>query len=512
MNKRQVHGDHIGAIMDTDEFIKSHINEIIQRARVFQRVRTNVVAEEQGEVETHVFALLYGEGEIKWISLLAQYSDALHFVSCYPVLKPETKVKAKITGVEEWQNRIEATVTCELDDGMELSFFALDYAWNKQKYGVGLTMYVDLAALAYSAEEAEHGFSFEGQEAVDFLAKIGEKPTYDEEGNIKPVHFSTEQLVAFLNSHKEFPEDYEYQSPVYAVRRCDTLGVEMRSCVIAYRTDPRRYLPVYFRAAKPVAPETGMPLRGVLWLQGKISDNQTDEPQELTFEDEDSHDALDEERTSLGEKGEEFLSEIDRKKENGRFDRFDNLNWKLEILDEIRLDAAYNLDAFEVGDDYGARFRLYVRKAGSTKQYKPDLEKRKERQDRMYMTEKAKREAGPFTDFIVPYDDSMYVSGLLDNKEAEQIPEIWRYLKVPFTPMGIWQAWLLKDVYSVLPNKWHGMYNSRSYIFTNEALNGLLESKKGVLSEEDYGRLLYYRETGEVLPKVEVSGDKAVVT
>ena len=130
----------------------------------------------------------------------------------------------------------------------------------------------------------------------------------------------------------------------------------------------------------------------------------------------------------------------------------------------------------------------------------------------MYMTEKAKREAGPFTDFIVPYDDSMYVSGLLDNKEAEQIPEIWRYLKVPFTPMGIWQAWLLKDVYSVLPNKWHGMYNSRSYIFTNEALNGLLESKKGVLSEEDYGRLLYYRETGEVLPKVEVSGDKAVVT
>ena len=100
---------------------------------------------------------------------------------------------------KEWGNGLEGWITAELTDGRRLTFFDADYAINKGTYEIGKSYDFVIGALAYRAEEPESkGFKFEGQQAIDFKAKLGEEPEYDENGNVKPVEFSTATLCAFL--------------------------------------------------------------------------------------------------------------------------------------------------------------------------------------------------------------------------------------------------------------------------------------------------------------------------
>lgn len=55
-----------------------------------------------------------------------------------------------------------------------------------------------------------------------------------------------------------------------------------------------------------------------------------------------------------------------------------------------------------------------------------------------------------FRFFQKPYDDSKQIVGVLDSKESKDIPEIWKYLSFPSTPMGFWQATLLRWIENAL--------------------------------------------------------------
>ena len=103
----------------------------------------------------------------------------------------------KIDKVMEWDDQVEATICCSVGE-IKFAFFAVDYYCNKRKYVVGQSMTIDLAALAMRVQEASHSFSFEGQQAIDWLAKSGRTPDYDENGNVLPVTFNLEKLVAFF--------------------------------------------------------------------------------------------------------------------------------------------------------------------------------------------------------------------------------------------------------------------------------------------------------------------------
>lgn len=498
MKNDQGHGDHIGAIIDTKEFIQHHLRDIIQEGKVLHKVRTNVVSDSVNNEETQVFAITYGDGDIQWISLLAEGKSKKvnEFVTCYPVLKSTKSYEVIILRVEEWSNHIEATITCEIDQDIEISFFATDYLWNKQRYVAGNKLFIDLAALAYSAREAQRGFKFEGQKAVDFLLKMGQKPTYDAQGNVEPVNISTEKMVAFIQSNDDYPDDREYQSPISNIEHHEIRGAKMTSCTMMFKHNPDREMPLYFNSESLPDAEEGMPVHGVLWLQGKISDNQAVEnkaPEEL------------------GRKGAELVSAFERFVKDGRFDKRNNLNWVFKILDELSIDDGYVLDAYEMGDDMGSRCELYVHKGDAAIEYKPDLNKRKERMRRIFMSKKDKEAAGPFEDYIAPYSDEMYIAHMIDYKEAEQIPPIWGYLTVPFTPMSIWQAFLLTKAYSYLPKKWHGNYNKIDFIFGREDIEQLFLSKGDALGKEDRAFLARCLESGELLPRVEIDGESAIV-
>ena len=125
----------------------------------------------------------------------------------------------------EWDNGIEATICCSVGD-FRFAFFAMDYYENKKSYVAGDSLSMDVSALGCKVKEASRGFSFEGQQAVDWLAKIGQKPDIDQSGNIQPVKFSTEKLVAFLNHDERCPDEAEFQSPITSISSTLLLDVD----------------------------------------------------------------------------------------------------------------------------------------------------------------------------------------------------------------------------------------------------------------------------------------------
>ena len=280
----QAHGDHIAAFMEPEDFLANHLPKLIDNGEVFKSCKTQVDSEKVNGETTDVFAVAHRDGDVTWLALIAAgvKENVNELVSFYPLLDPVERVKAKITDVSAWKDMIEATVTCEVecDDedfgSLEISFFATDYAWNKSKYVVGEYLYLDLAALAYSAREAIRHFSFEGKQAIDYLAKSGREPEYDEDGNVKPVEFSTEILVAFLNTDDDYPDDFEFHSPIRNIERINSVGVDFYRCEMLFMHDPDRPLALYFKRRFIPTPEDGMPVSGVLWLQGRISENQED--------------------------------------------------------------------------------------------------------------------------------------------------------------------------------------------------------------------------------------------
>ena len=282
MKKEQGHGDHIGAIMEPRDFLANHLTRLLNTSELVNKCFTQAVSDTANGEKTNVFTLAKRDNDITWVGLIVEGKDTNEFVSCFPLLKPAGRVKAKIVEVGEWTNMVEATITCEIDDydgeneGIELSFFATDYARNKARYIVGEYCYIDLAAIAYSAHEGERGFSFEGQKAIGFLSKIGQAPDYDENGNVQPVHFNTENLVQFLNHNDDYPDDVQFQSPITNITSINTVGVDLYRCEMLFKHYPDRKLALYFKREFIPEPTDGMPVAGMMWLQGSISDNQED--------------------------------------------------------------------------------------------------------------------------------------------------------------------------------------------------------------------------------------------
>ena len=322
MNKNQGHGDHIGAIIDTKSFISQHLQPLINKGKITHRITIPAESDTNKGNPTEVIVLLNDDESISWQMLLAKGREHFEFVTCYPVLAPNIRIPATIVKVEPWSNLIEATVTCMIDNNLTVAFFATDYAWNKDRYIVGYILNLDLAALAYSAKEASRGFKFEGQQAIDFLCKIGKKPDYDEKGNMMPVNFSTENLVAFMNVNEDYPDDAQYQSPLETISYFKALNTEFTRGIISIKHDPDRKVPLYFKRDFLPDASSGTPVQGVLWLQGCISAHQ------FTAQ----HDS-----NVFGDKGKEFINNLEEPLEDGEMPSgWQDVEWILEPLDLIQ--------------------------------------------------------------------------------------------------------------------------------------------------------------------------------
>lgn len=499
MNKGQGHGDHIGAIIDTKTFIGNHLRPLIGESKVEHKCREKAFCEGVNGSETDIYVLATQTKDVVWQTLLGATGEGKphSFVTCYPVLEGNTIIKAKITDVEPWGNLIEATVTCEIAGETEVSFFATDYVWNKSQYVIGKELYISLAALAYAAEEASRGFSFEGQKAIDWLAKIGKKPDYDEYGRVKPVKFDTSNLVAFLQRNKDYPEDYEFQSPLEGASEITTIGENLLQSNILIKRDPDLKISFYCKSSMLPNATDKTPVRGLLWMQGHISKFQ---PKPLPAFD-----------NSFGEVAMKLSDLIKKKDEEGVFKCCDDVNWLLEPLDLISIPDGYVVDVFKVGDRHGSTMRLYICEADAQERYIP---RKEEVQVALPWTKedmiRGKRRYEKRIQYV-RYDDTQYIQGMLSDDEAEAIPEIWDYLSLPFTPMGVWQAFLLKEILHLLPIEWHAAYSAIDYIYHPKSVASLLKAYKDELSAEGIEKMKRYSSSWELCPRVTIDHGIATI-
>lgn len=268
------HGDHISAVLPAEEFVQDHIGSMIQKAWLWRKTRATACLFDPEERETTVFSLYDGDGTMGFLIICAANEEKGNneFVSAYPMMAGE-KVTVHVDRVMEWDNMIEATVLCSVGD-FSFAFFPVDYYVNKSVYQAGGEIAVDLSAIAILAQEGERGFSFEGQKAVDWLSKIGQDPDYDENGNVVPVRFSLEDLVAYLSLDFKAPDEAEFQSKVCHLRNEKLCGVDFCCGDIKIHNGEGHgdiCVPLYFRRDFVPGVQDGDPLRGVLWLTGNIS-------------------------------------------------------------------------------------------------------------------------------------------------------------------------------------------------------------------------------------------------
>ena len=274
----QGHGDHIDGIMPADQFVTEHIRDVLEKSVFAGKFQTEVELDE-GPYVADVFALTYGKGSLRMDALIVPSKDGKtnRFVSTYPSMDGKAS-RVKIEKVFEWRNKIEATVFCSYQN-FDLAFFAVDYFKNKDKYVVGNEVDIELAALGINVREAQREFSFEGQKAVDWLAKMGDEPTYDSEGNVEPVRFDMESLVAFMSTTETMPDMFQFQSPARNIRKTDLVGVDFFCAdITAHRkdygyesTDEDLIIPIYFRQDFFPQFKEEDPLSGMLWLTGRVS-------------------------------------------------------------------------------------------------------------------------------------------------------------------------------------------------------------------------------------------------
>lgn len=269
------HGDHIEALMPTQEFIKL-LPDFMKESQLATKVKTIVSLEGYENQESEAFILNYGNRD-RTIAILVAYNPAENtneFVSAYPVFFDGRTYNVTIEKVVEWSNHLEATVYATIGD-FGFAFFPTDYIEKKDTYMPGNMVSVKLSALAMRAEEAEKGFEFTGEKALSFLAKIGQSPKYDESGNIEPVKFSTANMVAYLASDDKCPDEAQFQSPVTKVNSFRFLGVGFWECdIVVHRDDESEgdiVVPLYFRRDFVSHLHDEDPIRGWLWMMGEIS-------------------------------------------------------------------------------------------------------------------------------------------------------------------------------------------------------------------------------------------------
>ena len=268
----QTHGDHIAAVMDTETFIKDYLQETLSQSKLVGKSCTEVNLEAEESYLTDVFSLLHGEENLGFMALIAtdKAKSSNQFVSTYPVFFGKT-LRVRICTVWVWSNLIEATVECCIQD-FTFSFFATDYFMHKDEYIPGNEIDLQIGAWGLRVEEAEHGFAFEGQQAVDRLAKIGGKPQFDDEGRVMPVKFNTENMVAFFTNDERCPDEPEFQSPAGEMKEKQLLCVELiETEIFIHRDSFEVSIPlIYKKSMCPIA-KAGMPLRGFMWIVGKIA-------------------------------------------------------------------------------------------------------------------------------------------------------------------------------------------------------------------------------------------------
>ena len=282
----QGHGNHIDTISScetTEQFICSWLRKSVQEGDLLWGTKSPISCSFGSEMPERMKFIAIGSGResVRLNALIAVVEEGTHnnLVSAYPECDG-AEVEVKITAVHEWAAGVEATLEGAVlgEAERQIAFFDTRYALHKGNYRIGETYTFRLAAFAYNAQvvpKPEREFRMTGEEAAKRRAAMGQKPEFEKDGSVKPLVFRMDQMVAFFQSSAAYPDDAEFQSPVFkpvkALTMCDTPFYRLEIAIA--REDSDVVVPLIAKQSFfSVKPRKGDPIRGHLWLQGYCLD------------------------------------------------------------------------------------------------------------------------------------------------------------------------------------------------------------------------------------------------
>ena len=277
----QGHGDHNDCVRDgdSDDLLSTWIPKAITEGSVIGDSKGAIECDLGEGMPKKMRMQLFGDAKssLRMALLLAvkESGNESTLVSAYPEFDG-CEVKVKLTEIHEWADGVEATLEGEMlgEAARPVAFFDTRYALRKGEYEIGKTYTFRLAAFGYNAQvlpEKDREFRFEGKDAVEHRRRCGEEQEYDESGNPRPVIFRLEEMVAYLPRFGAYPDDAEFQSPVFGdVEEISAFGTSFYRINIGIACEGEDVVvPLIVRKScfKEV-PKSHDPVRGFLWLQG----------------------------------------------------------------------------------------------------------------------------------------------------------------------------------------------------------------------------------------------------
>lgn len=269
------HGNHWDCVEEIDKVLDEIFPSMIQKGNKIEK--SEIIAKYFGDktpTATEVFTIT-DEAELTTKVLVAvnpeiQINEA---VCAYPFIQSKEKniVQLEITEINEWEHLIEAVITGKTEDDQTISFFDTSYFLHKESYKIGETYDFAISALGYNVKiQEEKSLSLEGQDAIDWLEKIEEEPTYDEKGNVEPFVFHLSQFVIFMQLNKECPDDAEFLSPISSIETIRAFDKDFYKFKITLLRFPEIEINLYAKTDFfDQKPKVGDLLTGFMWLQGE---------------------------------------------------------------------------------------------------------------------------------------------------------------------------------------------------------------------------------------------------
>ncbi|MBR5169874.1 MAG: hypothetical protein IKW85_04840 [Muribaculaceae bacterium] len=213
----------------------------------------------------------------------------------------------------------------------------------------------------------------------------------------------------------------------------------------------------------------------------------------------------------LGEIGCRFRGIIESHIKDYRLQKGNDVEWLLEPLDLISHPSDLALDTFRCGFGRDWAYELYFHYTNAKSFYQPyNLAP-----DSPILAIINDGSIIVYDDIDMPesnpYDKSMLIQDKLDIWSGHAIPSVWDDVMVPFTELGIWQAQLLHRALTFMPKGWHGNYLNHWYVFSQDDMQRIFD-KYSSYKSVDHEMLESYLGRDDILPSVNIDGDKAVVT
>lgn len=176
---------------------------------------------------------------------------------------------------------------------------------------------------------------------------------------------------------------------------------------------------------------------------------------------------------ALSRKGFEFHELIERMNEQGLLETVGDMSALFGVLNELKMKSGYRLIRILEGSDLDKRTVLRA-----TFDNVPELD----------------------------------VNGNEILSKGYINEDFMNYIDVPFTKMGIWQAFILHNAEREMYLRWHYNYTRRIYLYGEYSKDRIKKYKTGKVFEElNYASRLDSLDIGPLLPSVEISDQTAIV-